>query len=333
MTKQSCLILTSIQYPTRAVKDFCSMSGHDVIVAGDAKTPDDWQCGNAKFLSLQEQERRWPELARAIPHNSYSRKNLGYVAATEGDYKVISESDDDNYPNNRGKDWKFPAFDGTYDLLAGQHNFINIYSLFGDTNIWPRGMPLDLIPQHPESKEYPLRKTACKVGVWQGLVDEDPDVDALWRLTHPGTLITFDRRPPVVLDAGTVSPYNTQNTATLRELAPLLYLPITVSFRFTDILKSFVAQPIMWLLGYRLGFVSANAVQKRNKHDLFEDFLDEIAMYKNTRLAYETVCDTVKKENGICDNMHLAYRALAKAGIVGDEEMTPLEHYLNLVCL
>ena len=67
-------------------------------------------------------------------------------------------------------------------------------------------------------------------------------------------------------------PYNTQNTATRKELFPLLYLPAYVTFRFTDILRGLIAQPIMWLYDYHLGYSGATVTQKRNAHDYFEDF-------------------------------------------------------------
>ena len=51
-----------------------------------------------------------------------------------------------------------------------------------------------------------------------------------------------------------------------------MYLPAFVSFRFTDILRGYVAQRIMWDYGLRLGFLPPNVFQKRNEHDLMADF-------------------------------------------------------------
>ena len=80
----------------------------------------------------------------------------------------------------------------------------------------------------------------CNVGVWQGLADEDPDVDAIYRLTSD-TPCYFNERNPVVLAKGTVCPFNTQNTIIIKPLFNLLYLPTTATFRFTDILRGLVA--------------------------------------------------------------------------------------------
>ena len=59
----------------------------------------------------------------------------------------------------------------------------------------------------------------------------------------------------------------------------LLYLPAHVTFRFTDILRGLVAQPILWAAGYQLGFTRATVVQERNPHELLEDFESESPGY------------------------------------------------------
>ena len=63
----------------------------------------------------------------------------------------------------------------------------------------------------------------------------------------------------MVLGTGTMSPFNTQNTLIRKELFALLYLPTYVTFRFTDILRGLVAQPIMWAAGYALGFTAGES--------------------------------------------------------------------------
>jgi hypothetical protein len=132
------------------------------------------------------------------------------------------------------------------------------------------------------------------------LADEDPDVDAIYRLVV-GKACIFRERAPVVLAKGTLCPWNSQNTAVRRELFPLLYLPVTVTFRFTDILRSLVAQPIMAAAGYGLGFLGATVVQKRNPHDPMAD----------------------------SENLLAAYESLAAAGIVERAELETLRAWLE----
>ena len=102
---------------------------------------------------------------------------------------------------------------------------------------------------------------------------------------------------------------------------PLLYLPVYTTFRFTDILRGLIAQPIMWLYNYHLGFTSASVVQKRNKHNLIKDFESEIPMYLHSERIVPIVQDAIHNKNSISDNLYEAYKALYRAGIVPKDEI------------
>ncbi len=168
----------------------------------------------------------------------------------------------------------------------------------------------------------------AEIGIWQGLADNDPDVDAIYRLTSD-IHCTFKKRAPVVLDKGIICPFNTQNTQIRKELFPLLYLPSTVTFRYTDILRGFVAQPIMWLYGFQLGFSEATVFQERNPHDYLKDFISEIPMYQTTREVVQIVSNIVSAEFSIGENLRRAYDALCNKGIVDKSEMDLLNNWLD----
>jgi hypothetical protein len=249
---------------------------------------------------------------------------FGYLMAAQSGADVIIDTDDDNYPKSN---WGFPAFDGVFDVIGDKQGFVNIYQWFTDAHIWPRGLPLDLITTTFNlDKAYSTDE--CNVGIWQGLADDDPDVDAIYRLTSDRPCF-FDERQPVVLSGGAVCPFNSQNTATRKELFPLLYLPAYVTFRFTDILRGLVAQPIMWLYGYTLGFTQATVIQKRNPHDYMKDFNSEIPMYLNCRKVVEIVSASISASESLESNLHKAYSSLLHEGIVGDDEMRSLEAWLR----
>ena len=168
-------------------------------------------------------------------------------------------------------------------FLASKNDlgWVNIYHHFSDQPIWPRGLPLRNINDSRDKLQWQKEKINQRIGIWQGLADEDPDVDAIYRLTS-NTPCIFQKKEPVVLEKGTVCPFNSQNTAIQKELFPLLFLPSFVTFRFTDILRGIIAQPILWQHDYRLGFTEATVVQKRNEHDYFKDFESEVPMYLHT---------------------------------------------------
>ena len=116
-------------------------------------------------------------------------------------------------------------------------------------------------------------------------------------------------------------PFNTQNTLYCKELFPLLYLPSYVTFRYTDILRGLVSQPIMQIAGYKLGFTKSTVFQKRNNHDLLKDFEQELPCYLSSGKVIQVVKRVIKKKNSVSDNLLLAYQELEKFDIVKKEEL------------
>lgn len=319
------IVITSINEPTEAVKKFAKLNqgNTNLIIVGDKKSPENYQLEQSHFLSVEEQLKSGFSLSEKLPFNHYCRKMLGYLEAIKNGAEMIVDTDDDNIPYD---DWSFPGFSGVFDSLTENMGFINIYELFTDKKIWPRGLPLSLINQKDNLYDK-VEKTACNIGIWQGLADEDPDVDAIYRLTDNSPCF-FEKREPVVCKKGTLSPFNTQNTLIRKELFPLMYLPTTVTFRYTDILRGLIAQPIMWLYGYELGFTNATVVQKRNPHDYFKDFVSEIPMYETTENVIEIVSNSISVENSIENNLSNSYKSLNEAGIVTARELEILDAWL-----
>jgi hypothetical protein len=318
------IVITSIFEPTEAVVLFSKYEQYKLIVVGDKKTPDKWQCDKVDYVSVDEQSKMPFELAKILPYNHYCRKMLGYLKAMQFDVDYIIDTDDDNIPKDN---WLFPVFEGKFDCVSQDNGFVNIYQLYTSNKIWPRGLPLRLIGTDFKL-ENKISNKECKVGIWQGLADEDPDVDAIYRLTND-TPCYFDERDPVVLGKGTISPFNTQNTIIRKELFVLMYLPTYVTFRFTDILRGLVAQPIMWLYGYNLGFTNATVVQKRNPHDYMKDFISEIPMYELGEKVIEIVTNVLQKSESIENNLYKAYEALFKENIVTADELVTLKAWIN----
>jgi hypothetical protein len=321
---KNIIVITSINQPTEAVVAFAKLPEFHLVVVGDKKTPRDWSCPGTTFLSADGAETADLSLARALPYNHYCRKMLGYLHAVRAQADTIVDTDDDNIPK---EGWRFPAFDGAFEQIESAPGYVNIYRYYTDKPIWPRGLPLRLI-NDKKPLPAPALAQGLRVGVWQGLADEDPDVDAIYRLTSDVPCY-FDERAPLVLNERVVTPFNSQNTMFRRELFPLLYLPATVTFRFTDILRSLVAQPIMWLHGYRLGFTNATVVQKRNPHDYFKDFVSEIPMYEHGEKVVQIVGDALSANESISENLRRGYAALYKNKIVEEAELNILGCWLN----
>ena len=121
-----------------------------------------------------------------------------------------------------------------------------------------------------------MADTSCPIQ--QGLVDGDPDVDAVYRLVLD-LPFRFERGASVALGTGAWCPFNSQNTSWWPDAYALMYLPAYCSFRMTDIWRSFVAQRIAWENGWSVLFREATVRQRRNPHDLMRDFRDEVPGY------------------------------------------------------
>lgn len=319
-----CVVVTTINKPTELMNYLSKNPTLKTVVIGDRKTPSPWEHDKVDYFSYDKQLKLNFNLVKLIPSNHYSRKNIGYLIAIKMGASEIIDIDDDNYPTHV---WDFPNFYGEYSIVHTKHNkFINIYRLFSKKRIWPRGFPINLINNSFNDKLLILNRNV-QVGIWQGLANGDPDVDAIYRLTNDEEVI-FNERSPVVLETGFYSTFNSQNTITRRELFPLLYLPITVTFRYTDILRSLVAQPIMHLFGYKLGYVSANVYQHRNHHDLLQDFISEIPMYLNNNIV-DIVNAVISKDFSISENLLKVYTRLFELNVVLNEEVRTLTAWLD----
>jgi len=313
ISKKKFIVITSIFPPTEAVKKLSKMKEWQLIVVGDKKTPQEWKYKNVIYLSPKQQQLLDFNIIKYLPWNHYSRKMIGYLYAMKEGAEVIYDTDDDNIPLSN---WYEPKFTGRYKTLSGIP-FVNIYTYFTKKKVWPRGFPLQaLLNVKKAIKKY--KNSSIKI--WQFLANNDPDVDAIYRLTD-NTPINFKKNISVVLDKNTIAPINSQNTFFSKEAFPLLFLPAFVTFRFTDILRGFVAQPILWSKNHQVGFGGATVVQKRNKHDHLKDFSSEIPMYLNSETVVQISKQTVSPLLSYSDNLIKIYTKLNKISIVSKKEL------------
>ena len=329
---QGAVVVTSISGPNAVLQSLaqgCVAHQSRFIVTGDTKSPREFSLEGCEFLDVEAQRKLPFAYARSCPERSYSRKNIAYLAAIAGGAKFIVETDDDNFP--RDGFWE----DRSRLLQADRvepKGWINVYGHFADAFIYPRGFPLDLAKS---TDAVPLRISTdawhdCPIQ--QGLADENPDVDAVYRMLFP-LPFNFEKRAPVVLSDGQWCPFNSQNTTIFADAYPLLYLPSHCSFRMTDIWRSFVAQRILWTCHWQVAFHSATVWQERNEHSLIKDFEDEIPGYRFNAKMVEVLAG-LKLEPGvpaIPENMRRCYAALISNGWVGAEETPLLEEWLEAV--
>lgn len=325
------VVITSIFSPNQAMHDLAagaSLNQWDMIVIGDSKSPREFHLPGADFFDLESQKIMPYALAPLCPVGHYARKNLGYLTAMARDCNTIVETDDDNIPTDEF--WSTRKEAGAHDHVSGK-GWLNVYSLFSDTGIWPRGLPLEKLMTQNEIK-IEERVSQLPSPIQQGLADGDPDVDAVFRMTQKLPVTFHQRARPVRLEKGLWSPFNSQNTIWMREAFPLLYLPAYCTFRMTDIWRSFVAQRIAWECSWELSFHNATVYQERNEHNLLRDFEHEIPGYLQNDKMRRLLEDLPLKSgiDFIFDNLHTCYVALTDEGIITDRrELDLLEAWIS----
>lgn len=321
---KNAVVITSIQAPTKAVLKIAKQLGKtfDIIVIGDKKSPPDFSVKNVNFYSIEKQSNIGSKLAKILPYNHYARKNIGYIIAMRNGAELILETDDDNIPY---KDFGTDINPEVKGNLVKAKGWFNVYKEFTSDDIWPRGFPLEKINQ-----KVTMTKTNCtrKCHIQQFLADKNPDVDAVYRLSKPYKDIVFKSRKPVILGKGTLCPFNSQNTITFKEAFPLLYLPAYVSFRMTDIWRSFIAQAVMWSMGWFLSFHSSTVYQERNVHNLLKDFEQEVPGYlKNQQIV--NILNSVSFSGSAGNRLYQAYESLIKEKIIDKRELKLIEGWLK----
>ncbi len=324
------LVITSIANDLNPVlRQFaneCRRENVRFIVIGDSKSPSEFHIDGCEFYDLQKQRSLDFNFAHLVPERHYSRKNIGYLLAMSSGSERIIETDDDNYPLDDF--WKSSERQAKARKLDGA-GWVNVYRFFSKEIIWPRGFPLEFI--RSENRQEPSSElTLVDCPVQQGLADENPDVDAVYRLTYP-LPFRFDKESPVALGKNSWCPFNSQNTIWFKEAYPLLYLPSHCSFRMTDIWRSFVVQRIAWEYNWYLLFYAPTVYQDRNDHSLLRDFDDEVSGYLNND-AISRKLQSVKlssSASGIFDNLKKCYDAIIEMGLIKSDESILLEAWCS----
>jgi hypothetical protein len=304
----------------------CSEREFHFIVIGDQASPAEFHIDGCDFYSLKRQKQTKLKFAQLCPTKHYARKNIGYLLAIREGVSIIIETDDDNIPyrqfwDNRQRIQNVPVLKNS--------GWVNVYRYFTDQNIWPRGFPLERLQEQPSPYES-LSLMVSDCPIQQGLTDDNPDVDAVYRLALPLPQ-TFRKESRIALTNGCWCPFNSQNTTWWPDAFELLYLPSYCSFRMTDIWRSFIAQRIAWLNDWAILFHEPTMRQERNVHNLLRDFSDEIPGYlHNTEIC--EMLESLPLESGVAkigDNLKVCYEKLVSMSLIGREELQLLDAWLD----
>jgi hypothetical protein len=323
------IVITSIYLPTDVVLKKLQF-GYSVVVVGDKKTPHDaWMkisIPNFYYLSPDEQESLFPEFSRILGFGTYARKNLGYLFAIMNGAESIWDTDDDTFIRQE-------ALPMLSDFNLCEHysvegkGFFNPYQFFAKgSQMWPRGYPLRNIAKDKLMLNDQLQikkvKQLSNFDILQTLVNLEPDLDAIYRMTVGDSIMDFPIDNKIInIGEGVVSPGNTQSTLWLnKDKFKYLYIPRWVTFRFCDILKMYIAQS-------KADFSYAGfwSDQIRNPHDYMIDFESEVDCYLKT----EPLVELLKNTNA--NTLAEIYRVLEQNDICNSQEVHAAEVFEELV--
>lgn len=322
------LIITSINKPNVAMKLFAEgakKSDTTFIIIGDRKSPADFYLEGCEYLDLDAQVKSFPDFCKLLPVGHYARKNVGYLLAMKSGTEIIIESDDDNFPYDSFYDQFVSSAEIEVDCVDTNLKWYNIYRLFSEGLVWPRGLPLETIKQDYSAST--IKKVKVRPFIIQGLADDNPDVDSIFRLIMDLPM-KFNKRDHVMLPKGVWCPFNSQNTVFHKEAFALTYLPSYCSFRMTDIWRSFVAQRCLWELNSGVLFTSPTVYQERNEHNLFKDFEDEVPGFLlNNKIADKLAALTLT--NDMLQNVYICYEALVEMKAIQQEELPLIKSWIS----
>lgn len=273
------IVLTTINYPTDAIKKFIAKKDWITVIVGDLQTSHEeykkLQGSNVVYLSPEDQDIIAPELSEKIGWKCIQRKNLGILYAYKKGADIIALLDDDNIPYDS---WG-------QNILVNKEVYLDCYepetpvfdplAVTQYKNLWHRGYPLSLVTGFNSNKNnirY-IGKTKRKVLVQAELWNGDPDIDAITRIVlHPE--VKFDIQE--FFCSNKIGPFNSQNTFLSREVIPFYFLFPFVG-RMDDIWASYLVQnrfPNSVIYG------PASVYQLRNQHNLIKDLEQELLGYK-----------------------------------------------------
>ena len=267
----------------------------ELVIIGDKKTPV-WDKSAlpdfVHYFSVEDQIDKWPNLAKLLHFNHYARKNLAYLWAIENNVSILLDTDDDNSS-------EIDVFDNVpnnFRSIDSEVEWVNAYGYFGKHEIWHRGLPLD------EARKPLSECIESPAGLdwhcFQSIVDGDPDLDAVGRMLYPESHY-FENQAPLMLTGRNFCPTNSQATLWKKPILPLLYLPVTSSFRMTDIWRGIVLSGYMRESSLNTVIGKLGFRQDRNEHNLVKDFLDEVPGHEHNRLI-RALSDNTWKEIESC---------------------------------
>lgn len=117
----------------------------------------------------------------------------------------------------------------------------------------------------------------------------------------------------------------------VNDIFPLMFLPLGVSDRVTDILRGYIATAGIWAMGFSVAYASPIFYQKRNFHNLHNDFQQEMPLYANAE-SWRRLLSEIKMD-GAAEFYRMAIRLLEAQGVISADNSVAYELFLRTMGL
>lgn len=253
-----------------AIPEWCVVLVETTNITLDSSTSfllDSW---NIVYISVEKRDKLKKTAASAVmpllQGGDKSLKTIGYLYAIINKAHTIYDFDADHQLIGKrhipipGHRFGTPVNRSHVSLRSLANDFngsvFNALPCFGpnvNTPVWQRGLPLEFIKQQPiVGRDCPalLRNVGVRwenIGVVQFIANIDPDVDQLYRRTHPFPVeFPLHDHRPVLVASPVISPIfvplNAKSTLYMPNLFWSLLFPISLNAEACDVLRSYIAQ-------------------------------------------------------------------------------------------
>lgn len=294
------IVCTTI-YDTQELKIYNGMRDWQLVIVSDLKTPE-IKLPGAHILTVEEQKKLPYEICKIIPWNSIQRRNIGYVYALSQGADVICTVDNDNFPLDN---WGFPYL-GKKDRIQTVCNveFFDVVHYVTQGDIWHRGT---LYENTKKARQPEIITNDLKVGIQANLWLDEPDTDGICRISRDmesgKQKIEKNFSAPLAISKNVFSPFNSQNTAFIKDFVVTAFLPFGGYFdRMDDIWAAYITERIMWETDYHLCFGPASVKQDRNPHNLWKDIQNEIAFSSNLKELLDYLRQATLTSTNVLEN-------------------------------
>jgi len=356
--KNKWIILVTSRSPTRQVEALCSMAGWKTLVVASTDAPVAWSSRSCMLLSVEMQYELTYEFLPPSDRDwdDDMRKLAGYMYAIERGADVIMEVDDDSemlfyppplYPEILSSAIQLThtydtdgasAHHGGGDVQQKTYPVANPYTYFGQGHVWPRGFPVNLVKF---ASTYGLEDSGKEVHVpvHVSLINLDPDVDTIFRITHADEIgkITFKKEaPPLALPRGVFVPWGARSVAFYKTAFWGMWMPRSIPKSARDIWRSLWCQRLLWIRNHQLLYTHPFFQSTPENISLSDGIKEEMLVYTSSEQLINFLASwnpkklyNHKQPQSFPEIIKELTKAMVKAGYLHEEDVLMQENWLK----